>query len=135
MGKHLDSLRRNRLEFNQSKQTECHLLPCGDSPQNKKLHIPTPTYPQNPQNLPAHAQTQPDARQLAREVMAATRGQWITPQRPLLVEWKRFNAHFATNLTSQQIGAIARFVADNEQLDNDELLTQIGAMLRQVQTI
>jgi hypothetical protein len=78
--------------------------------------------------------TQPDARQLAREVTLATRGQWLTPQQPLLVEWKRFNAHFGANITSQQIGAIARLIEENPQLDNDELLTQIGAQLRQGET-
>jgi hypothetical protein len=80
------------------------------------------------------AATQPDARQLAREVVAATRGQWLTPQPALLTVWRAFNAHFDINLTSSQIGAIARLVDANPQLDNEELLTQIGALVRQVQT-
>jgi hypothetical protein len=76
------------------------------------------------------ATTQPDARQLLAAVKAATRGAWLTPQPALLSQWKQFNAHFAANITSQQIGAIARLIDDNPQLDNDELLTQIGALVR-----
>lgn len=74
---------------------------------------------------------QPDARQLAHEVTAARRGAWLTPQPSLLTVWRQLNAHFAANLTSQQIGAIARLIEANPQLDNDELLVQIGALLRQ----
>jgi hypothetical protein len=135
MGKHLDSLRRNKLEFNQSEQTECHLLLCSDYLQNKKLDIPTPTYPQNPQNLPAHAQAQSDARQLAREVTAARRGQWLTPQPELLAVWREFEAHFGQTITSRQIGAIARLVDTNIEAINNELLQQIGAYLRQLELL
>jgi hypothetical protein len=78
---------------------------------------------------------QPDARQLAREVTAARRGQWLCPSPGLLTIWHGFEAHFGQTITSQQIGAIVRFVAANEQLDNEELLTQIGALLRPEKTI
>ncbi len=135
MGKYLDSLRRRVLEFNQSEQMEGDLLPCMTTDETKKVYIPTLTHCQNCQNLPAHAQTQPDARQLAREVTAARRGQWLCPSPGLLTIWHGFEAHFGQTITSQQIGAIARFVAANEQLDNEELLTQIGALLRPEKTI
>lgn len=79
--------------------------------------------------------TQPDARQLAHEVASATRGQWLKPTPSLLAEWKRFAAHFDINITSKQIGAIARLVAANELLDNEAMLVQIGALVRQGKTL
>ncbi len=72
----------------------------------------------------------PDPHQLAREVTAARRGQWLTPTPALLAVWRGFEAHFGQTITSRQIGAIGTFVDAHAQLDNNELLDEIGAQLR-----
>ena len=82
----------------------------------------------------AEATQAPDARQLAREVTLARVGQWLTPTPALMAIWRAFNAHFGANLSSQQVGAIARQIDADPGMSNNELLDQIAALLRQGET-
>ena len=137
MGKYLDLLRGNQLEFNQSKNKECRLLLCRRTDETKIFHIPNPTHCQNCQNPSAQAWKQsatPDFRQLAAEVERARRGHWITPTVPLLALWRAVNAHFGANLTSQQIGALSRLVEANAGATADELHQLCADLIRQGET-
>ena len=119
MGKYLD-----KLKFNHSEELQNNSQPRRRTGQNKKLSIPTSEGCQKCQKGGAQAWGQspaPDFRQLAAEVKAARRGQWITPTMPLLAFWRAVNTQFGTNLTSQQIGAVSRLVDANPTATNREL--------------